>query len=109
MNFNIELPPEFKKGAKKLSKKYPSLKTDLAELFDLLAENPTSGAHLGNNIFKVRMAIGSKRKGKSGGARIITYARISESVLLLLSIYDKGDQEVISDQELKELVKKYVK
>jgi hypothetical protein len=51
------------------------------------------------------MAISSKGKGKSGGARIITYLQILAHTVYLLSIYDKSEKENISDKELKELLK----
>lgn len=51
------------------------------------------------------MAITSKNKGKSSGARVITYVCVSQETVFLLSIYDKGEQEDISNHELKELIK----
>ena len=61
---------------------------------------------MGNDCYKIRMAISSKGKGKSGGARIITFVQIVETNIFLLSIYDKADAENISDKELKERLKK---
>ncbi len=43
MSYNIVSIPLFDKQAKRLAKKYPSLKNDLAELFKSLIENPTQG------------------------------------------------------------------
>ncbi|WP_262887922.1 hypothetical protein [Cyclobacterium salsum] len=40
MNFEIELTDHFKKEAKKLTKKYRSLKTELKALGNELAKNP---------------------------------------------------------------------
>lgn len=59
MSYNIELSPNFKKEAKRLNKKYPSLKNELAKLFAELEENPTAGIPLGNDIYKIRLAIAS--------------------------------------------------
>jgi hypothetical protein len=50
------------------------------------------------------MAISSKGKGKSGGARVITYVLVQDSTLLLLSMYDKSDKESISDNEIIALI-----
>ncbi|MBB6325010.1 hypothetical protein FHS59_000625 [Algoriphagus iocasae] len=50
------------------------------------------------------MIISSKRKGKSGGARVITFVKITETTVYLLSVYDKSDKETIKDSELKELL-----
>jgi len=59
---------------------------------------------LGNNCYKIRIAIASKGKGKSGGARIITFLQIVNKTVFLLSIYDKSEKENISDQELTTLL-----
>lgn len=61
--------PEFEKRAKELAKKYKSFKTDYSLLLDELEKNPFGGEALGHHTFKYRMAISSKGKGKSGGAR----------------------------------------
>jgi hypothetical protein len=47
MSYNIIAVPTFRKELKKLAKKYPSLKTDLAILFESLEENPVQGTSLG--------------------------------------------------------------
>jgi mRNA-degrading endonuclease RelE of RelBE toxin-antitoxin system len=105
MNYSIIAVPTFKKELKRLAKKYPSLKADLAALFDSLEENPHQGSGLGNNCFKIRLSISSKGKGKSGGARIITNIVIAETTVYLLSIYDKSEKENLTDRELHELLK----
>jgi hypothetical protein len=51
------------------------------------------------------MAITSKGKGKSGGSRVISCVKIVANSVFLLSIYDKGDKESISDKELDELLR----
>ncbi|HWZ03861.1 MAG TPA: hypothetical protein VNX40_09660, partial [Mucilaginibacter sp.] len=60
MNFSVSSIPLFDKQAKRLAKKYPSLKSDLAELFESLADNPRQGVALTNNFYKIRLAISSK-------------------------------------------------
>ena len=86
-------------------KKYHSLKEEYIELVKSLKENPEQGTHLGNNCFKIRLAISSKGKGKSGGARVITYLKISEETIYLLTIFDKTEKENIPDNELAALLK----
>jgi|SRR6185437_1833460 len=108
MNYKIELSPNFKKEAKKLIKKYSSLKTELSELFIELERNPTLGTPPGNETYKIRLAIASKNKGKSGGARVISFAKIIDETVYLLAIYDKGDRNSISDKEIKALLKNYL-
>lgn len=105
MSFNIIPTPLFEKELKRLSKKYPSIKKDLIVLADELQEEPRLGTPLGNNCYKIRMAISAKGKGKSGGARVITYVQIINTNIFLLAIYDKADIENISDKELKERLK----
>lgn len=64
------------------------------------------GKPLGNGCYKIRLAISSKHKGKSGGARIVTFVQVIETIVYLLSIYDKADAANISDKELKERLRK---
>ncbi len=71
--------------------------------------SPDQGVPLGDNCFKIRLAIQSKGKGKSGGARIITNLIIEASTVYLLSIYDKSEKESLSDKELNELLLKIIK
>ena len=104
MSYKILTIPPFNKQLKRLVKKYPSIGKDLAELGKKLVENPIQGKSLGQDCFKIRLAISSKGKGKSGGARIITCVRIVLEMVFLLSIYDKSDQEDLSDKELSELL-----
>lgn len=103
MNYSIETLPSFDKKFKRLAKKYKSLKTDLQEFVEELKQNPAIGADLGNNIRKVRMAITSKGKCKSHGARVITHTVIlstREGVITLLSIYDKAEKNTITENEI---------
>jgi mRNA-degrading endonuclease RelE of RelBE toxin-antitoxin system len=104
MSYKIELTDNFKKEAKKLIKKYPSLKGEIAELGQKLSQNPTMGTPLGNDVYKILLSIASKQKGKSGGARVISFVKIIEEAVFLLSIYSKGDKDSISDKEIEELL-----
>ena len=105
MNFEIIVTSKFKHELKRLVKKYSSLKSEYSNLIDQLTENPKSGKSLGNNCYKIRLSIASKGKGKSGGARIITYVLIEKTTVYLLSIYDKSEKIDISDKELMHIVK----
>ncbi len=104
MSYKIEITSYFKKQAKRLLKKYPSLKNELSVVVSLLETNPQSGESLGNGCYKIRVSIASKGKGKSGGARIITYVRVVQKHIYLLSIYDKSEQSSISNKELEFLL-----
>ena len=103
--FDIVVTTNFKKEVKRLVKKYPSLKSDLLKLVEMLEDNPMQGIALGKDCYKIRMAISSKRKGKSGGSRIITCVKLIASTVFLLSIFDKSEKEGVSDKELDELLK----
>jgi len=105
MTYEVKFIPKFEKELKRLSKKYPSLKSDFSQLLKSLKENPSQGTPLGNECYKIRMAISSKGRGKSGGARLVTCFRVVHETVFLLTIFDKSDQETISDHELKDLLK----
>ena len=100
MSYKTEVTSYFKKQAKRLVKKYPSLKLEIEELVINLSQHPQEGVSIGNHCFKIRLGIASKGKGKSGGARIITHVQVSQSKIYLLSIYDKSEQSDITDKEL---------
>jgi mRNA-degrading endonuclease RelE of RelBE toxin-antitoxin system len=108
MSYKIELTDNFKKEAKKLIKKYASLRTEIETLGKELTKNPTMGTPLGNDVYKIRLSIASKNKGKSGGARIISFVKIIDETVYFLSIYNKGDKDSISDKEIQELLKDYL-
>ncbi|MBS1532163.1 MAG: hypothetical protein JSU01_17810 [Bacteroidetes bacterium] len=106
MSFNIIPLTSFTKELKKLARKYPSLKQDYGNLLDVLETNPKTGTPIGKNCYKIRLSISSKGKGKRGGARIITHliVNVHEETLYLLKIYDKNDQDSVSESELKSLL-----
>ena len=108
MNCKVEVLFTFKKEFKRLSKWYRSLLNDVQKLQGELLAKPDLGTDLGNGLRKIRMAIQSKGKGKSGGARVITYTiitKIEETEINLLYIYDKSERDSISAAEIKELLK----
>ena len=105
MSYNVLPIPPFDRQLKRLSKKYPSLKEEYLNLINSLEINPEQGTNLGNNCYKIRLAIASKGKGKSGGARVITNFVIADATVYLLSIYDKSEKENLTDKELHELLK----
>ena len=105
MSFEIIPILPFQRQAKRLIKKFPSLKKEVLELIESLKENPLHGTSLGFDCYKIRLSIASKNKGKSGGARIITCVYVAGSELYLLSIYDKSERSSLNDKELRELIK----
>ncbi len=77
MNFEIIPTPDFEKSFKALAKRHRSMKTDLIDFARSLQENPFQGVELSPGIRKIRMVITSKSRGKSGGARVITYTIVT--------------------------------
>ncbi len=125
MTVTILLANEFVRQFKRLAKKYHSLATDFQTFKRGLEQNPLQGDDLGNGVRKVRMAITSKGKGKSGGARIISLnIVVNESTdensthqitdetqeptqtlkITLLTIYDKSEISNVSDSFIASLV-----
>ena len=109
MNFEVIVTEPFERKFKRLSKKYKSLKSDLKPLVESLVETPEQGVPLGKDCYKIRLAISSKGKGKSGGARIITLVRILKGRVFLMDIFDKSEQSNISDKELQRLIEVFSK
>lgn len=109
MNFDIIPTPDFEKSFKALAKRHRSLKSDILDFSRSLQENPFQGVELSPGIRKIRMAIASKGKGKSGGARIITYTVIAaemEGRVYLMNIYDKSDFSSVDLSIMKDIVRK---
>jgi mRNA-degrading endonuclease RelE of RelBE toxin-antitoxin system len=105
MNYKVIPTPRFKRQAKKLLKKYNSLSAELQAFERDLMANPVQGQSLGQNVYKVRVAVKSKGKGKSGGLRVITYLITEEEEIYLLTIYDKSEIESVHNKTLKEIIK----
>ena len=103
---NFKYTPLFTDEIKELSRKYPSLRKDFEKLLESLEDNPKMGSSIGNNCYKIRMAIKSKGRGKSGGARVITCVKIQNDSIYFLSIYYKSEQSTITDKEIMEYLKK---
>lgn len=108
MSFKVYTTPEFESNAKVLHKRHRSFKNDLKELVVSLQENPFQGVELSPGIRKIRMAITSKGRGKSGGARVITYNVISaemEGKVYLMNVYDKADFSTVDLSVLKDIAR----
>jgi len=105
MSFNVKTISVFERQVKRLMKKFPSLKKEIQTLISELKEEPTKGTSIGQDCHKIRLAIASKGKGKSSGARVITHLVYKNDTVYLLSIYDKSDMENLTDKEILELIK----
>ena len=106
MSVTISTIDEFDRRARRLAKKYKSLKDDLRTLQQEIMENPIMGIDLGRGVRKIRMAIGSKGKGKSGGARVLTLTVLvsKDANVTLLTIYDKDEIDNVSDDYIRWLI-----
>lgn len=76
----------------------------MAVLTTELVNKPTKGIPHGDEIHKIRLAITSKEKGKSGEGRILTFMKVLETTVILFTIYKKGDQDTISEKVIKDLI-----
>lgn len=108
MSYKIIAIDKFKKEAKRLIKKYPSLKDELLKLSNSLSFKPEEGTPLGSNTYKIRLSIRSKGKGKSGGARVITYLVAANKEVYLLTIYDKSEIDTVDDRILRQIIKSLI-
>ncbi len=103
MSFAVVATPPFERQVDQLERRYRSIFDDVDRLIDALAEQPKQGAHLGHGLYKIRLAIASKNKGKSGGARVITLVYELRARVFLLAIYDKSEKEDLTPHELSAL------
>lgn len=107
-NITISVSDDFAKEAKRLAKKYPSFKQDYKDFLVSIKNNPLQGDEITKNIRKIRMAIKAKGKGKSGGARVITFnvfTDVENGHVVFLLLYDKEDASTVKVNVVKQLVR----
>ena len=107
-NITVSVSDDFAKEAKRLAKKYPSFKQDYKDFILSIKNNPLQGDEITKNIRKIRMAIKAKGKGKSGGARVITFnilTEIENGQVVFLLLYDKEDASTVKVNVVKQLVR----
>lgn len=102
----VRTSADFRAAFKRLKKRHKSLQQDFEKLLLSLLQNPLQGVELDGGVRKIRLAITSKGRGKSGGARVIIRVRIVSDELQLLYIYDKADYENVSDTFLRDVMKR---
>jgi hypothetical protein len=106
MKVQVYYTPVFEKKFKRYKKKFQSIESDLL----LFIENlPNIGAiDLGDGVYKYRLSVKSKNKGKRGGFRIISFEILvteQQKNIILLTIYDKSEQSSISKSEIASILK----
>ena len=107
-NITVSVSDDFAKEAKRLAKKYPSFKQDYKEFLESIKNNPLQGDEIAKNIRKIRMAIKAKGKGKSGGARVITFnvlTDVENGHVIFLLLYDKENASTVKVNVVKQLVR----
>jgi hypothetical protein len=98
MSFKVKTTSDFDRSVKQIAKKYKSFKQDLTFLIQELEQTPEMGVSLGNNLFKIRMPVTGSNKGKSGGARVITYVKVTNETVMLAQIYLKTDYDTVDEK-----------
>ena len=104
MSYQVDTIENFEREAKRLKKKFPSLKQEINDLIDTLEENPFLGIPMHDGFHKIRLGIKSKGKGKRSGARVITCVKVVAEKVYLVSIYDKSEQSDMTETELNRLL-----
>lgn len=108
MSFEIQTTSYFDNEAKRLAKRHRSFIDDLQDFQEELLKNPYQGTELSPDIRKIRLTINSKGRGKSGGARVITFTYLvdeKDGVVILLLLYDKADASSIKMNVVREIIK----
>ena len=108
MKFEIQTSSYFDAEAKRLAKRHRSFIDDLQDFRDSIVKNPYQGTELSPGIRKVRLTIGSKGRGKSGGARVITFTYLideKDGVVILLLLYDKADAGSVKMNVVRQIIK----
>jgi mRNA-degrading endonuclease RelE of RelBE toxin-antitoxin system len=104
MIFKIIPSPRFLKDAKRLSKKYKSIKKDIDGLSEQLQTNPHAGTDLGRGLYKIRLKSSDMARGKRGGFRIIYYLLTQDKKIYLLTIFSKTEVENIDIKKIHEIL-----
>jgi hypothetical protein len=107
MRIAVYFTPSFNKRYKRYQKKYQSIDSDFKAFIDNL-ENAVP-IDLGGGIYKYRLLVKSKNRGKSGGFRIITFEVLVteyDKDITLIAIYDKSELISISKSKITEILKK---
>ena len=108
MSFKILTTSYFDLEAKRLAKRHRSFIEDLQDFQEELLKNPYQGTELSPGIRKIRLSIDSKGRGKSGGARVITFTYLvdeKDGVVILLLLYDKADASSIKMNVVRKIIK----
>ena len=102
--YRLQQIPTFSRQAKRRLKKYVSFKDDLGALAASLISSPHQGTPLGKDYYKIRLAIASENRGKSGGARVVTCGKVVGETVYLRAVFDKFDRDNLAEGDLDALL-----
>jgi mRNA-degrading endonuclease RelE of RelBE toxin-antitoxin system len=106
MPTKVNVPAPFVRDLQRLAKKYPAVVKTVEALAEQLKNDERPGDKIpgvGHDVYKVRLANPSAKRGKSGGFRVIYYVQLVDSILLL-TIYSKTEQTDISAEQIRRIV-----
>jgi mRNA-degrading endonuclease RelE of RelBE toxin-antitoxin system len=92
-----------------LAKKYRHIRSDLQPVIEQLQAGDFVGDRIPKTqgiFYKVRIKNSDIQKGKSGGYRLIYHLQ-GTTVIILMTIYAKSQQEDISAQRIQEILREF--
>lgn len=107
----IRLTPEFQTKFKALKKRYRNIQSDIKPIFEQLENGLVLGDQFSGIdavVVKVRVKNSDAKRGKSGGYRLI-YWLASPTLIIMLDIYSKSDQENVTAHEVRQIIANFKK
>ncbi|WP_289500262.1 type II toxin-antitoxin system RelE/ParE family toxin [Gloeocapsopsis sp. IPPAS B-1203] len=92
-----------------MKKRYRNIRSDIRPVIEQLQRGELLGdAVVGveYTIFKVRLRNQDAQRGKSAGYRIIYYIQTANKIILV-TIYSKSDQEDVTAEEIRDILKEF--
>jgi mRNA-degrading endonuclease RelE of RelBE toxin-antitoxin system len=105
----IQLTSEFQAKFKALKKRYRNIQADIKPIFEDLENGLSLGDQFSGMdavVVKVRVKNSDAKRGRSGGYRLI-YWVASPELIVMLDIYSKSDQENITANEIRQIIKTF--
>ena len=102
----VSFTPEFQRNLRQLAKKYRHIKTDIQPIIDELIDGKKPGDQVPRvnfEVFKVRAKNSDAKRGKSGGYRLIYYAK-NPTEVILVTIYSKTEQSDIAPEDIRQII-----
>lgn len=110
MASKVDFGTTFNKELKRLLRKYHVVVDEVELLVGELKRDERPGdkiPNVGYDVYKVRLKNPAAGRGKSGGFRVVYYARLADFVVLI-SIYAKSEQENMSVERIRRVIEEYV-